>query len=173
MEKWKSSASGGGEEPARKVSGCRLLLYHRDATAGWGGCTWEVVFLSFVFFFFSQRMAGITPPPRARLAVKRAPFAGVYSEAVRGLDGGSEREDGKKQQQQEKEKEEGRGGRLVRDSLMLQGKFLCTRFSSAAVSHYIPERSCLSIQPASRQRSSKPPRAVQSLFHCRPHDGSE
>lgn len=48
------------------------------------------------------------------------------------------------------------GGRLVRDSLMLQGKFLCTRFSSAAVSHYIPERSCLSIQPTSRQRSSKP-----------------
>lgn len=30
------------------------------------------------------------------------------------------------------------GGRLVWDSLMLPGKFVCTQFSSAAVSHYIP-----------------------------------
>lgn len=75
-------------------------------------------FLVFCFFVFcfSQRTAGIIPPyppppPRARLAVKRAPSAGVYSETVRGLDGGSEREDGKKQQQEkEKEKEEGGGG---------------------------------------------------------------
>lgn len=37
------------------------------------------------------------------------------------------------------------GGRLVWDSLMLPGKFVCTRFSSAAVSHYIPEQSCLSV----------------------------
>lgn len=35
----------------------------------------------------------------------------------------------------------------MRDSLMLPGKFLCTRFSSAAVSHYTPTQSCLSIQP--------------------------
>lgn len=69
------------------------------------------------------------------------------------------------------------GGRLVRDSLMLQGKFLCTRFSSAAVSHYISERSCLSIQPTSRRRSSKtantdPSVQVQSVA-VRTEDGSK
>lgn len=49
----------------------------------------------------------------------------------------------------------------MRDSLMLQGKFLCTRFSSAAVSHYIPERSCLSIQlPGSARQSDREPSKV-------------
>lgn len=56
---------------------------------------------------------------------------------------------GREEAERRREREGGRegGGRLVRDSLMLLGKFLCTRFSSAAVSHYIPEQSCLSIHP--------------------------
>lgn len=105
MEKWKSSASGGGEEPARKVSGCLLSAPLSQGCYGrMGG--WRGLHLGSSFFFLSTDGARIfSISPFARCAVPL--FAGIYAEIVGGLDGASEAGDGKRQQQQQEE--EGRG----------------------------------------------------------------
>lgn len=63
--------------------------------------------LFFFLFFFLNDWLGLSPLLVHALRSNVPLLPGVYSETVRGLDGRSEGEDGKKQQQQQQE--EGRG----------------------------------------------------------------
>ena len=125
-------AQRSGERLAQKVSSYILLIQQ----------TCRAFSLLKLFLYFLSWMFHLSTLSYSLPSINIWICTGIYTFSSMFFT--SQRLDRKAECQAEAERKG--GGSLVRDSLMLLGKFLCTRFSSAAVSHYIPVRSCLSIK---------------------------